>query len=83
MFGKETTQKRPDFQVARQEQKSTLQEDGRRPLSVSLSLWPRAALSFIGLSRQSIQQPCMEDEGTRQAVNDEQPKIKVLTPLQL
>lgn len=49
-------------------------------VSVPLSLWPRAALSFIGLNRQSIQQPCMKDEGMRQAVNDEEPKIKGLTP---
>lgn len=49
-------------------------------VSVPLSLWPRAALSFIGLNRQSIQQPCMRDEGMRQAVNDEEPKIKGLTP---
>lgn len=52
-------------------------------VSVPLSLWPRAALSFIGLNRQSIQQPCMKDEGMRQAVNDEEPKIKGLTPSQL
>lgn len=49
-------------------------------VAVPLSLWPRAALSFIGLNRQSIQQPCMRDEGMRQAVNDEEPKIKGLTP---
>lgn len=69
-----------DFQVARQEKKSTLHIDGSEPWLSPLSLWPRAALSFIGLNRQSIQQPCMKDEGMRQAVNDEEPKIKGLTP---
>lgn len=50
------------------------------PALLSQPVGPRAALSFIGLNRQSIQQPCMKDEGMRQAVNDEEPKIKGLTP---
>lgn len=52
----------------------------RPPALLSQPVGPRAALSFIGLNRQSIQQPCMKDEGMRQAVNDEEPKIKGLTP---
>lgn len=69
-----------DFEVVEAGRGEHLAYRWKPAASVSLSLWPRAALSFIGLNRQSIQQPCMKDEGMRQAVNDEEPKIKGLTP---
>lgn len=69
-----------DFQDAKAGREKHLAYRWKPAVPVPLSLWPRAALSFIGLNRQSIQQPCMKDEGMRQAVNDEEPKIKGLTP---